>query len=433
MALAKYKDKATGQWIPLPTIAIKSDIGLPPEAYIIEGECQNRLANGVWDWYIESLGHKITTRDITDINGLFLGSKVEEIPFELNSFYPEEIKRWNEVASEFEDFENKEFSSPEEYDIAWAELCNKYGIDPNDESALKEFRNNLWEAASAQYSEGIDAAYIFYNCENLKSVPKMNIFPHRLNWLFSGCKNLREIPDDFESYFMWDCIENGEGRGESARQGTFDNCYSLRKFPMGFLNHGYKGTAPDKTIYNSLFNRCVSLDEIVDLPHPYWVKAAADIHAAEYYTNIFTNTFFNCNRAKRVTLGHVPSMYGTAQWENQVIDLSLYVGYAPEGYAWRITDYNSGITADKEVKDDATYQALKNDPDWFTCDVAYSRYNHDSAVETINSLPDVHPNWNNIIKFKGDSGSKTDGGAISNLTAEEIAVATEKGWTVVLV
>ena len=39
----------------------------------------------------------------------------------------------------------------------------------------------------------------------------------------------------------------------------------------------------------------------------------------------------------------------------------------------------------------------------------------------------------NTIKFKGDSGSATDGGAINTLTEEEIAVATAKGWTVSLV
>jgi hypothetical protein len=65
----------------------------------------------------------------------------------------------------------------------------------------------------------------------------------------------------------------------------------------------------------------------------------------------------------------------------------------------------------------------------------YSRYNHDSAVNTINSLPDTSAylataGGTNTIKFKGNAGSKTDGGAINTLTAEEIAVATAKGWTV---
>jgi hypothetical protein len=115
------------------------------------------------------------------------------------------------------------------------------------------------------------------------------------------------------------------------------------------------------------------------------------------------------------------------------MDLSNFTGYCNMTY--NITTYNSGITADKEVKDDATYQALKNDPDWFSIKVEYSRYNHDSAVETINSLPDTSAylataGGTNTIKFKGASGSKTDGGAINTLTEAEIAVAAAKGWTV---
>ena len=102
-------------------------------------------------------------------------------------------------------------------------------------------------------------------------------------------------------------------------------------------------------------------------------------------------------------------------------------------YKQNILNYNSGITVDKRVIDDTTYQALKNDPDWYSLDVNYSRYNHDSAVNTINSLPDCSASGGtNTIKFKGESGALTDGGAINTLTEEEIAVATAKGWTVSL-
>ena len=81
---------------------------------------------------------------------------------------------------------------------------------------------------------------------------------------------------------------------------------------------------------------------------------------------------------------------------------------------------------------------MKNDPDSWTYDINYSKYNHDSAVETINSLPDTSAyiataGGTNTIKFNGASGSKTDGGAINTLTEEEIAVAAAKGWTVTLV
>lgn len=68
-------------------------------------------------------------------------------------------------------------------------------------------------------------------------------------------------------------------------------------------------------------------------------------------------------------------------------------------------------------------------------DSKYSVYNHDSAVETINSLPDTsaflaEAGGTNTIKFGSNQGANTEGGSIGNLTAEEIAVAAAKGWTV---
>ena len=109
--------------------------------------------------------------------------------------------------------------------------------------------------------------------------------------------------------------------------------------------------------------------------------------------------------------------------------MSAYVGYVQN--IKYILDYNSGITADKEVKDAATYQALKNDADWWSKDINYSRYNHTSAVNTINSLP-ITTGTGNTIKFKGACGALTDGGAINTLTEEEIAVAAAKGWTITI-
>ncbi|MBQ2377714.1 MAG: hypothetical protein II297_04860, partial [Clostridia bacterium] len=127
------------------------------------------------------------------------------------------------------------------------------------------------------------------------------------------------------------------------------------------------------------------------------------------------------------------------KWKNQLLDLTDSVGYAQyPGYLSDILGFNSGITSDKKVTDAATYEELKNDPDWFTDKMAYSRYNHTSAVETINSLPDTSEylatsGGTNTIKFRSAYGSSTDGGAISNLTEAEIAVATAKGWTVTLI
>ena len=106
----------------------------------------------------------------------------------------------------------------------------------------------------------------------------------------------------------------------------------------------------------------------------------------------------------------------------------------------------------EEIK--AKYNDVKQFNDWHSCGSSYfkvtyndkqynpsiltARYNHDSAVETLNSLPDTSEylataGGTNTIKFKGVQGALTDGGAINTLTEEEIAVATAKGWTVTFV
>ena len=122
----------------------------------------------------------------------------------------------------------------------------------------------------------------------------------------------------------------------------------------------------------------------------------------------------------------------TATWKNQVLELNNYIGYTQ--YVSTFKGYY-GFTTATQVSDAATYEALKNNADYWTADINYSRYNHDSAVETINSMPDTSAylaanGGTNTIKFKGESGKLTDGGAINTLTEEEIAVATARGWTI---
>ena len=175
------------------------------------------------------------------------------------------------------------------------------------------------------------------------------------------------------------------------------------------------------------FYQCTSLDEIRGL----------NPQSGEYVSNAFTDSFYWCQRIKDlIFLTQEDGTPYVVNWKAQTIDLSGMIGRgSTQNY---IINYNSGITADKEVTDDTSYQALKDDPDWFTCIEEYSRYNHDSAVNTINSLPDTSAylaskGGTNTIKFKGAAGSLTDGGAINTLTEEEIAVAAAKGWTVTFV
>ena len=106
------------------------------------------------------------------------------------------------------------------------------------------------------------------------------------------------------------------------------------------------------------------------------------------------------------------------------------------------TAYNSGITTDNLVNATNIWRDEKDsNPDWYATSYSYSRYNLDSAIATINSLPDTSAYGTNTIKFKGDAGnselegSQSEGHifrAINNLTEEQIAIAAAKGWTVSL-
>lgn len=118
--------------------------------------------------------------------------------------------------------------------------------------------------------------------------------------------------------------------------------------------------------------------------------------------------------------------------KNQNIKLNGFVGYFStysDGYG------GAGLPESAAIRDAGTYATNKNNPDSWTDMEEYSRYNHTSAVNTINSLPDTSAyleanGGTNTITFLPTSGSLTDGGAVETLTEEEIAVAAAKGWTV---
>ena len=271
-----------------------------------------------------------------------------------------------------------------------------------------------------------NSSNMFHGCTSITEVPKVkHLNVYNTQYFFSQCTKLRTIPDDFTDTWDWSYLKKQTGEYTGVQSYMFWLCYSLRSIPISIINHGNPYVTYSYSYFNNGFYECYVIDELVNLPVPY-------INAT-WTSNAFNNTFTQCSRLKNITfaLQEDGTLY-VMNWKTQTIDLSGYVGYSNS--ANNITGYNSGITADKEVTDDATYQALKDDPDWFTCNVAYSRYNHDSAVATINSLPDTSAylataGGTNTIKFKGAAGSATDGGAINTLTEEEIAVATAKGWT----
>lgn len=328
---------------------------LPPEAFVISGNCDYRFSNNGWNWFIDAYGNQITTENVTNAANMFsYSNQLKSIPFDLN------------------------------------------------------FYNNTTSNAS----------YMCGGCFNLKSIGdiKNANFMGGMSNMFAQCNNLREIPNFIDC--RWDDVHSSEY--VSLTQ-MFYQCYSLRNIPVDFLKELYTmATGYYYTFPYCAFTYCRSLDELRGFP----------AQNATVTSNMFYNTFDLCTRLKDMvfTIQEDNTPY-IRTWSNQTIDLSNRIGYSD--IISGITNF--GITADKEVTDNTTYQALKNDADWFTCDINYSRYNHDSAVNTINSLPDCSSGSSNTIKFKGAAGALTDGGAINTLTSEEIAVAAAKGWTVSLV
>ena len=265
---------------------------------------------------------------------------------------------------------------------------------------------------------GIILTYLFYGNDAITEFPKVNnVEPLNISYLFSYCSQVREIPEDYFDTWDFSTIHNDTMRGINY---IFAGMSSLRKISPKLLDPLWSiGTSGSYVPYPNMFNGCCALDEINGIA----------IQPSALTSNRFNYAFDACQRLKNITFqvneNNNPKV---AQWKNQIIDLSTIGTLTSVDSV--ILDSNSGITEDKKVYNDTTYQLLKDDPDWYSRDWAYSRYNHDSAVRTINTLPDTSAYGTNTIKFKGEAGSSTDGGAINTLTAEEIAVATAKGWTV---
>lgn len=285
--------------------------------------------------------------------------------------------------------------------------------------------------------------HMFDRATKLIELPKINnAYPSDLSYLFYDCRYLREIPEDYMDSWNFDRMYTYNYANLSN---MFIHCHSLRKIPSKILSklHCKAATSYFYKFYNGLVN-LYAMDELVGIA----------VDGATITSNMFSSCFSNDNRLKNIIFEtNEDGSAKTANWKGQTIDLTKEIGYIGNMNKKRLLNYNSGITADKEVTDDASYQALKDDPDWWSTDSwantseryptdgnsrpIFSRYNHDSAVATINSLPDTSAylataGGTNTIKFVGHAGGATDGGAINTLTEEEIAVATAKGWTVTL-
>lgn len=349
-----------------------SEIKQPPEnAFEFSGDLKGAFSK--FGWFIDEYGEKITTKNITDMEGAFSECDAHSIPFTINLSDSNSAYRW----------------------------CSA-------------FRN-------------------MYNVEYIAPIPVLKA-DNIVSYLFADCHNLVELPQ----VEVLDLSKYQKGTYSAATQ-LFYNCYSLRSIPEQWMKQLYnKGERAYKTdvgrfaTYDMCYN-CLCLDELTNL-----IPSGGNVEKFEVTKSMMTNIVLYCYRLKNFTfaLQEDNSPY-KVNWTNQSIFFTkagweeIWYG----SYSAPTVGKASGITEETRITDEESYQRLKNHPDSWTTQREYSRYNHDSAVRTINSLPDTSEyletaGGSNTICFKGDAGSLTDGGAINTLTEEEIAVAAAKGWTI---
>lgn len=410
-----------------PVIVNVPQDGAPPaEAFVISGDCEYRFANGGWDWFINQYGNQITTKTISNANYMFNSCNANSIPFRIN-FYDggSGAIGCNSM------FQYSKFELTDENLAGMQGLIGEgdymFAYSSTKKISSLTFNNDDYHDYGALFS--------YSSIEEIGEL--INIYPSDMSGLFENCYYLKKPPKFVNP--NWSRMNTYK---YASSGGMFRDCYSLRSFPEGYFDNfpsktkGGYNRAAYVSMYG-MFNDCQCLDEIVNLP--FFIDD--DVEATD---DIFYDTFSGNYRIKRLTFKtNEDGTPKVMKMKNQTINLS-HAGYANDLNLSQIIGYSSGCTNADRVYWSAdefnnerhdNYLEQKDNPNWWTTLEQYSRYNKISAIETINSLPDTSAyltsaGGTNTIKFEGDAGSSTDGGAINTMTEEEIAVATAKGWTV---
>lgn len=263
-----------------------------------------------------------------------------------------------------------------------------------------------------------DLSYCFSGQSYITAYPKFQGTVTNLDNLFCDSSSIELIRDDLFSAgteFICKLASNNN------YSGIFHGCHALKKLPLWFKNMTFtvdRDTtySPYSSVYYYTFNSCYNLKELTlpIFPAPGKLKS-----------NCFQSTFEDVKSMRKFVFAPPPTGNEAVLWTKQTINLAHW-----------LSGYDPSASGPKVIYDDETYNLYKNDPDARAQTLEYSFYNHDAALETIRSLPyaqmvDVPDSeLQNVIKFYGKSGEKTDGGAINTLTTAEIAIATNKNWTV---
>lgn len=324
--------------------------------------------------------------------------------------------------------------------------------NPTSYAGMRLFYNNLYIEDLSDIvfgtKEGTTTSFgeAFHGCINLKKLPifqfKRNIYGNQTSSTFSRCFNLEQTEMDKIYQFI--------GAFSTYSQNPQLNyCYKIKEFDWNKINIDFDDFSPTRID----FGYAPTLEKYV-IPATYT--------KSETTSNRFENKYWGSYPMLK-DVSFVTNKDGSpkkSKMTNQTLSWWAYSdsyswGYGnvtSEGYKYSGIDKTHNIIGDTIEETQANYEKMKQYSDWHCTtrnNVSYqgssvpigrlfSKFNHKTMVSIINTIMDTSEyiaskGGTNTIKFYKYQGDLTDEGGTSNLTEEEIAVATAKGWTIALV
>lgn len=277
-----------------------------------------------------------------------------------------------------------------------------------DCSALEEIHNLTLSAQSSLYLENL-----FFNCYNLKSADIKIINPEDgalnlcTNGMFNNCTSLKYVSDlDTSSCNRFDKM--------------FYYCKSLEKAPQMDTSNG--------TIFTDMFNNCVSLKEVPQY----------DFEKAEWFDGVFSccssiREFGDINIPIATTIERAFTWCGMSKL-NLTTSTSLTNASGAFGGCFALEEVDTPIDATYITEKNNFYDAFENSKLIRNCPFTNIRTSLDltgcslesSALITMfNNLGTPYSSSYATITITGNPG-------VSALTSADKAIATNKGWTLVM-
>ena len=122
---------------------------------------------------------------------------------------------------------------------------------------------------SNNLSNGIRMNSVFYTCPNLTELPYIeNAIPISMQY-FSGENSIQQVPENYFDNWNWNVMKNITSPYDGYGNYLFYGCRKLRKLPLAWLANMNPNAFSTYAYFYGSFGECSVLDELLELPIPY--------------------------------------------------------------------------------------------------------------------------------------------------------------------